>query len=279
MPGSNERAMEKAKTLPCDAVIFDLEDAVAPDAKPEAREKVCAAVAAGGYGAREVVVRVNGLDTEWGLEDIRAAANANPDAILVPKIENGAMVVKASALIAEADADPSVGLWVMMETPVAMLRAAEIAGAGGRLECMVMGTNDLAKDLHAVQTAARTPMITSLALCMLAARAFDLTILDGVYNDIKNEDGFAAVCDQGREFGFDGKTLIHPSQLEPCNRIFSPEAQAISDAREIIEAFKTPEAANVGVLKVGGKMVERLHLEEAKRLVAIADVIAAQEVS
>ena len=277
MPGSNSRAMEKAKTLDADTVIFDLEDAVAPEAKPEARRQVCDMVSAGGYGPREVIIRVNGLDTEWGKDDIAAVAKTGADGLLVPKINHAEDVAAANKLMDEAGAPPDMRLWIMMETPIAMLRAQEIAAAGGRLDCMVMGTNDLAKELNASHTDARTPMITSLALSMLAARAYNLTILDGVYNDIKNEAGFQAVCDQGRELGFDGKTLIHPSQLEICNQVFSPPAEAVEEAREVIAAFASPEAAGKGVLKVGGKMVELLHLEQAKQTVAIADAIAARQ--
>ena len=276
MPGSNARAMEKAKSLDADALIFDLEDAVAPDAKPEARAQVCEMVKAGGYAPREVIIRVNGLDTEWGRDDIAAAANAGADGLLVPKINRAEDVDQANKLIDAAGAPADLRLWIMMETPIAMLRAQEIAAAGGRLDCMVMGTNDLAKELNASHTDARTPMITSLALSMLAARAYDLTILDGVYNDIKNEAGFHAICEQGRELGFDGKTLIHPSQLEICNEVFSPPAKVVAEAREVIAAFEAPEAAGKGVLKVGGKMVELLHLEQAKQTVAIADAIAAR---
>ncbi len=276
MPGSNARAMEKAKTLNADALIFDLEDAVAPEGKVEARGQVCDMVKAGGYGPREVIIRVNGLDTEWGRDDIAAAAQAGADGLLVPKINRAEDVEAANKLMDEAGAPAEMRLWIMMETPIAMLRAQEIAAAGGRLDCMVMGTNDLAKELNASHTDARTPMITSLALSMLAARAYDLTILDGVYNDIKNEEGFSAICDQGRELGFDGKTLIHPSQLDRCNAIFSPPADVVEEAREVIAAFASPEAAGKGVLKVGGKMVELLHLEQAKQTVAIADAIAAR---
>lgn len=276
MPGSNARAMEKAKALNADAVIFDLEDAVAPDAKVEARGQVCEMVTAGGYAPREVIIRVNGLDTEWGRDDIAATAKAGADGLLVPKINRAEDVEEADRLIDEAGAPKGLRLWIMMETPIAMLRAQEIAAAGGRLDCMVMGTNDLAKELNASHTDARTPMITSLALSMLAARAYELTILDGVYNDIKNEAGFRAMCEQGRELGFDGKTLIHPSQLDICNEIFSPPPGAIEEAREVIAAFASPDAAGKGVLKVGGKMVELLHLEQAKQTVAIADAIAAR---
>jgi citrate lyase subunit beta/citryl-CoA lyase len=268
--------MEKARTLPADALILDLEDSVAPDAKPAARDQVCADVRKGGFGEREVAIRVNGLDTPWGRADLEAAAQASPDAILVPKVNDDAAIENASALMEAAGAPPGTALWAMMETPIAMLRAGEIAGAGGRLRCLVMGTNDLAKELGAVQTEERTPMIPSLALCLLAARAFHLTIIDGVYNDIQNLEGFEAACRQGRELGFDGKTLIHPTQIEICNRVFSPAPEAVEEARAVIAAFATPEARDRGVVKLAGRMVERLHLEQAEQLVAMAEAIEAR---
>ncbi len=276
MPGSNARAIEKARTLPADALILDLEDSVAPDAKPAARDQVCAAVHDGGFGNREVVVRTNGLDTPWGRADLEAAAKAGPDAVLLPKVNDAGMIGNANAMLEAAGAARETALWAMMETPIAMLRAQEIAGAGGRLRCLVMGTNDLAKELGAVQTEARTPMMTSLSLCLLAARAFHLPIIDGVYNDIQNLEGFEAVCRQGRELGFDGKTLIHPTQIEICNRVFSPAAEAVEEARAVIAAFNTPEARERGVVKLGGRMVERLHLEQAERLVAMAEAVEAR---
>jgi citrate lyase subunit beta/citryl-CoA lyase len=276
MPGSNARALEKAKTLAADSLILDLEDAVAPEAKLEARDQVCTAVRKGGFGNRELVIRVNGLDTPWGPEDLAAAAGAGPHAVLVPKVNDAMVLERATTMLKEAGAGPDVALWAMMETPIAMLRAQEIAGAEGRLECLVMGTNDLAKELRAVQTKARTPMITSLAICMLAARAFDLSIIDGVYNDIQDLEGLESVCLQGREFGFDGKTLIHPSQIEICNRVFSPSAEEVEQARAIIAAFEAPEAQGKGVVKVAGRMVELLHLEQARQLVALAEAIEAR---
>lgn len=279
MPGSNARALEKARTLPADALILDLEDAVAPDAKEEARRQVCEAVKAGGYGKREVIIRVNALTTEWGEADIAAAAAAGPDGILVPKINSAAEVETASKLMDKAGAKPDMQLWAMMETPVAMLQAQTIAAAAAdtRMTAWVMGTNDIAKELRCAHTPERMPMMTSLGLCLLAARAYGLAILDGVYNDIKNEDGFAAMCEQGRDLGFDGKTLIHPSQVEPCNRIFSPDPAEVAFSRQIIDAFKLPENAGKGVLKVEGRMVELLHAEIAERVVAIADAIAELE--
>jgi len=279
MPGSNARALEKAKTLSADTLILDLEDAVAPDVKADARAQVAAAVSKGGYGKREIVIRVNGLATEWGEADIAAAVAAGPDAILVPKVETPEEVDRASALLDKAGAGAHMQLWAMMETPLAMLQAQSIAARASdtRMSAWVMGTNDIAKELRCAHTPERQPMITSLGLSLLAARAYGLTILDGVYNDIKDEAGFAAMCAQGRDLGFDGKTLIHPSQLAPCNRIFSPEPEEVTFSRLVIQAFKLPENAGKGVLKVEGRMVELLHAEIAERVVAIADAIAELE--
>eukprot|EP00439_Symbiodinium_sp_Y106_P087951 s1_g487.t1 len=279
MPGSNARALEKARSIPADALILDLEDAVAPDAKAEARAQVCDAVKQGGYGKREIVIRVNGLSTEWGAADIEAAVAAGPDAILVPKISSAEDVVAASQLLDKAGAGKDLQLWAMMETPLAMLQAQAIAATAPdtRMTTWVMGTNDIAKELRCAHTPDRLPMVTSLGLCMLAARAYGITLLDGVYNDIKDEAGFAAVCEQGRDLGLDGKTLIHPSQVGPCNTIFSPDADEVVFSRQVIEAFKQPENAGKGVLKVEGKMVELLHAEIAERVVSIADAIAELE--
>jgi citrate lyase subunit beta/citryl-CoA lyase len=270
MPGSNARALEKARDIPADALILDLEDAVAPDAKEEARAQVCAAAKQGGYGKREIVIRVNGLDTPWGLADIAAAVAAGPHAILVPKINSAADVERAEEALTDA-----------IETPLAMLNIQAIAAKarepGSRMSVWVMGTNDIAKELRAAHTPDRVPMLASLGLALIAARAYGLVILDGVYNDIKNEDGFAAICEQGRDMGFDGKTLIHPSQVGPCNGIFSPDPETVAFARKTIEAFELPENKGKGVLKVDGKMVEILHAEIARRTVAIADAIAELE--
>lgn len=277
MPGSNGRALEKAKEIPADALILDLEDAVAPDAKEEARAQVCGAVKLGGYGKREIAIRVNALDTPWGMDDIKAAVAAGPDAILVPKINSAADVERAENALSDAGALGRVQLWCMIETPLALLNIQSIAAKarepGSRMCVWVMGTNDIAKELRAAHTPDRTPMLASLGLALLAARAYGLVILDGVYNDIKNEDGFAAICEQGRDMGFDGKTLIHPSQVGPCNEIFSPDPETVAFARKTIEAFEQPENKGKGVLKVDGKMVEILHAEIAKRTVAIADAI------
>ena len=281
MPGSNARALEKARAIPADALILDLEDAVAPDAKEEARQQVCDAVKVGGYGKREIAIRVNGLDTPWGAEDIKAAVAAGPDAILVPKINSAADVARAEQALSDAGAKPGLQLWCMIETPLAMLNIQSIAEAaqkpGSRMAVWVMGTNDIAKELRAAHTPDRVPMLASLGLALIAARAYGLVILDGVYNDIKDEEGFVAVCEQGRDMGFDGKTLIHPSQVGPCNNIFSPDPETVAFARKTIEAFELPENKGKGVLKVDGKMVEILHAEIARRTVAIADAIAELE--
>ena len=283
MPGSNARALDKAKEIPADALILDLEDAVAPDAKEEARAQVCAAVKGGGYGKREIIIRVNGLDTPWGRDDIKAAAAVAPHAILVPKINSAADVERAEEVLSDAGAKPGLQLWCMIETPLATLNIQSIAQKarepGSRMSVWVMGTNDIAKELRAAHTPDRVPMLASLGLALIAARAYGLVILDGVYNDIKNEEGFAAICEQGRDMGFDGKTLIHPSQVGPCNTIFSPDPETVAFARKTIEAFELPENKGKGVLKVDGKMVEILHAEIAKRTVAIADAIAELEAS
>jgi citrate lyase subunit beta/citryl-CoA lyase len=269
MPGSNARALEKAKTLAADAFIFDLEDAVSPDAKPTARQQVVAAVESRAYGSREIAVRINAPGTPWYEEDIAAAAKAKPDAILVPKVNSAAMVVELQKKLEALKAPESVRLWAMMESPIASLNAAQIAAASPRLDVFVLGTNDLARELCVPHVPGRAPMLTALQLCVLAARAHDLVVIDGVYNDIANTDGFVAECKQGREFGFDGKTLIHPSQLEPCNAAFSPTQDELEYARKIIAAFKQAEAEGRGVITVDGKMVEELHLQNARRSLAL----------
>ncbi|MFC0284371.1 HpcH/HpaI aldolase/citrate lyase family protein [Camelimonas abortus] len=279
MPGSNARALEKAKTLPADALILDLEDAVAPDAKPAAREQVCAAVKAGGYGPREVIIRANGLDTPWGRDDIRAAAAAGPDGILIPKVSSPETLLEVGRLLADAPA--KIRVWAMVETPAAILDIARIAAAARerstRLACFVMGTNDLAKETRARFVPGRQPMLPWLSLALTAARAEGLDILDGVYNNIQDMDGFRAECEQGRDMGFDGKTLIHPTQIEPANEIFAPPAAEVEWARKIIAAFELPENAGKGVISVDGKMVEILHAEIGRRVVAVADAIAARQ--
>ncbi|MCC5951727.1 MAG: CoA ester lyase [Acidimicrobiia bacterium] len=275
MPGANERALEKAKSLPADAIIFDLEDAVAPDAKPDARQRVCAAVGSGEYGRRELTIRVNSIDTEWHEADLRAAAEAGPDAVVVPKINRPADVHAVERLLESAGAPDTTTIWAMVETPIAMLAATDIASASERLNVLVMGTNDLAKELHAAHVPGRQPLLTGLGLALLAARATGKVILDGVYNDVKNPEGFATECRQGADMGFDGKTLIHPSQVEPCNEAFAPSADEVERARALIATFEEAEAAGVGVVTFEGRMVENLHVEQARQAVAISEAIAA----
>lgn len=273
MPGSNARALEKAASLPCDGLILDLEDAVAPDLKETARAQVAAAVSARGFGPREVVVRVNGLETPWIKDDVRAAIQARPHAILVPKISSAADLKFVEGLLSDAGAGPDLDLWAMMETPMAMFRAAEIAGAGGRLRCLVMGTNDIVKEVHGLHTPGREAVMTSLGLSVLAARAFGLACLDGVYNEIDDASGFAAVCAQGRAMGFDGKTLIHPSQIDATNRAFAPSDAEVAAARKILAAFALPENKGKGAISLDGRMIELLHAQIAARTVALAEAI------
>jgi citrate lyase subunit beta / citryl-CoA lyase len=272
MPSSNARALEKARTIPCDGLILDLEDAVAPDDKPAARDAACAAVRSGEYGNRELTIRVNGADTEWHADDLAAACAAGPDAIVVPKVGSADAVLELVDAMAGHDAPEHTKLWAMVETPYAMLHAEEIASASDRLTVLVMGTNDLAKELYAEHVPGRQPLLAGLGLALLAARATGKAILDGVYNDVKNLDGFLDECRQGREMGFDGKTLIHPGQVEGANEAFAPSAQAIEDARGILDAW---EARDSGVVTYNGRMIENLHVESARRTLAIADAIAA----
>jgi citrate lyase subunit beta/citryl-CoA lyase len=274
MPGANERALEKAKTLPADALILDLEDAVAPDAKADARERVCEAAASGAYGHREVTIRVNGLDTRWHADDVAAAAAAGPAAVVVPKVNSVADVAAIEKALEAHGAPDHTVIWAMLETPVAMLHAAEIATASERLAVLVMGTNDLAKELHAEHVPGRQPLLTGLGLCLLAARHADKVILDGVYNDIHDAEGFEAECVQGRQLGFDGKTLIHPGQLEACNRIYAPGEDEVAAAREIIAAFDEAQNEGRGVATVKGRMIENLHVDNARRVLAQADAIS-----
>ena len=273
MPGANTRALEKARTLPADALIFDLEDAVAPDAKEAARANVVAAAQSKAYGKREIAIRCNGLSTPWGAADITAIAKSGADAVLVPKVESAAEVASVIGLLDAAGAPQSMAVWAMMETPKGILRAEEVAGSHPRLTLFVMGTNDLVKDMRARHTPMRLPMITALGLGMLAARAHGLTILDGVYNDIQDAEGFRAVCQQGLEMGFDGKTLIHPSQVEPCNEVFAPSAAELEMAGKIVSAFRTAQAEGKGVVTVDGRMIENLHVEQAERALALATAI------
>ena len=277
MPGSNARALEKAKTLAVDAVILDLEDSVAPDAKEAARDQVAAAVKAGGFGSREVFIRVNGVDTPWHADDLTAAAHAAPDVILVPKISQPDALELIGRRLLDMGTDHKTRVWAMIETPLAVFNilaiAAEARDSESRLGGFVMGTNDLAKDTRARLVPGRAPMLAWLSTCVAAARIHGIDILDGVYNDIGNADGFAAECRQGVELGFDGKTLIHPSQIEPCNQAFSPSAEEVAMARKMIAAFDLPENKSKGVVSIDGRMVERLHADMARRTVAIAEAI------
>ncbi len=275
MPGANERALEKAKSIPADALILDLEDAVAPDAKADARKRVAAAAASGEYGRREVTIRVNGPDTAWHADDVRAAAEAGPDAIVVPKVDSPATVIAVERALEAAGAPDRTAIWAMVETPQAMLDARAIAAASERLTVLVMGTNDLAKELHAEHVPGRAPLLTGLSLALLAARATGKAILDGVYNDVKDTAGFEAECLQGRQFGFDGKTLIHPGQVEPCNRVFAPSEAEVERSRRIIAAFEEAAREGRGVVTVDGRMIENLHVEDARRILALAEAVAA----
>ena len=277
MPGSKARALEKARTLAADCLILDLEDAVPPAEKPAARSLVVEALKAGGYGRRELVVRINGLDTPWGADDLAAVAPVGPDAVLVPKVETAAGMQDIAAALAQHGAPERTRIWAMMETPRAMLDADQIAAASPRLGCFVMGTNDLVKELNATHTPLRLPVITALGLCMLAARAHGLAILDGVYNAYLDDDGLRDSCVQGREMGFDGKTLIHPAQLGVTNDVFGPSAEDLDLARRYIDAFEETVAAGGGVAVVDGRIVENLHVETARRQLAQAAAIAAME--
>ncbi|MBC7174151.1 MAG: CoA ester lyase [Polyangiaceae bacterium] len=274
MPGSNARALDKGRGISCDGIILDLEDAVAPDAKEQARKNVVEAVAQGGYGKRELLLRVNGLATPWGQADVVAAAKSGVHGVLVPKVESADMVRQVEAILVANGAPDDLAIWCMMETPRGILRAEEIADASPRLGGFVMGTSDLTKDLHAVHTSMRLPMITSLGICLLAARAAGLAILDGVYLDLADDEGFAASCRQGAELGFDGKTLIHPKTVDAANTAFAPTEDEVAFSKRIIAAHAEAEREGKGVLVVDGKLVENLHVENARRLVALADAIA-----
>lgn len=278
MPGSNARALEKAREIAADVLILDLEDAVAPEAKAAAREQVCAAVKAGGYGRRELVIRTNGVDTAWFGDDLGAAVEAKPDAILIPKVSAPETLDQIGAQLDSLKAQPTLRVWAMIETPLAILQAEAIARAArdprSRLSCFVMGTNDLAKETRARFVPGRAPMLPWLTSAILAARAHGLDILDGVYNDLKNEEGFLAECEQGRDLGFDGKTLIHPAQVATANAVFAPDEAELAQAQAIIAAFALPENQGRGAIQLGGRMVELLHAEMAKRVVALSEAIA-----
>ncbi|MBM7508597.1 citrate lyase subunit beta/citryl-CoA lyase [Nocardioides salarius] len=275
MPGSNERALEKARSIACDGLILDLEDSVAPDAKTAAREQVAAAASSGAYGRRTVAIRVNSIGTEWHDDDIVAAAQAGPDGVVVPKVNSADEVRALVASLEKAGAPDRTRLWAMVETPEAIFDVREIAAASERLAVLVMGTNDLVKELYAEHVPGRAPLLTSLSLSLLAARAAGVQILDGVYNDVKDAEGFLAECAQGRQMGFDGKTLIHPGQVAPANEQFAPSAEAVEDARGLIRAWE--DGQGTGVVTYKNKMVENLHVESAQRTLAIHDAVQALE--
>jgi len=269
MPGANDKALEKAKTLPTDAIIFDTEDSVSPDMKAVARDKVAAAVASGEYGSRELTIRVNSIQTEWFEADVRSAAAAGPAGVVVPKIDSAADVARVESLLESAGAPDSTMIWAMLETPTAIENAVQIATASERLTVLIMGTNDLAKELRAALVPGRHPLLWGLARCVNAARFADKVILDGVYNDVRNPEGFGLEALQGAEMGFDGKTLVHPTQVEPANDAFGPSEDEIEYSRRVIEAFDEGLAAGKGVVTVDGKMIENLHVDNARRALAI----------
>jgi citrate lyase subunit beta/citryl-CoA lyase len=280
MPGSNARALEKAKTLPADGVVLDLEDSVAPDAKESARQQVCDTVKAGGFGPREVFIRTNATDTPWFSDDLTAAAQAAPDGIVVPKISSPGQLETIGQRLLDMGTDHKTRVWAMIESPLAVFNVLSIAECARdsetRLAGFVLGTNDIAKDTRARQVPGRWPMIGWLMNVIAAARIHGIDVLDGVYNNIGDAEGFVRECEQGRDMGFDGKTLIHPNQIEPCNKVFSPSDDEVAQARKWIAAFDLPENKSKGVVSIDGKMVERLHADMARRTVAVADAIAAR---
>jgi len=278
MPGSNRRALEKAKTLPADGLILDLEDAVSPDAKPEARKNVAEMLATGKpYGKREVIVRVNGLNTPWGMDDIAAIAASGADGLAVPKVESADIVRQVQVAVRAAGGPEDMPIWCMMETPMGILRAAEIAGASPFVAGLVMGTSDLAKDLQCEHTFDREPFLTSFGLVILAARAFGIAALDGVHLDLSDDAGFAEACAQGRRLGFDGKTLIHPKTVAAANAAFAPAPDDVLKARALIATYAEAVARGQGVVVLDGKLIEQLHVDNARRLVALAEAIAEVE--
>jgi citrate lyase subunit beta/citryl-CoA lyase len=277
MPGSNPRALEKGRSLAADALILDLEDAVSPDAKDTARAQVGDAVAAGGYGRREIVIRSNGLDTPWGHDDLIMAATSGADAVLLPKVESADAVRRAERVLRAAGAPDALAIWCMIETPRGVLHAEQIADAGPRLAALVMGTSDLAKDLHCAHTPMRLPLLTSLSHCLLAARAAGLAIVDGVHLDLNDDDGFRRACEDGLDMGFDGKTLIHPKTIATANEVFEPAEETVAWSRRVIDAHRAASARGEGVVLLDGKLIENLHVEEAHRIVALAEAIAARD--
>ncbi len=274
LPGSNPRAIEKARALSADALIFDLEDAVAPEAKEAARRNTAAALTAGGYAPRELILRVNGLGTAWGHADLAIAATLPIDAVLLPKVESAELVRLAIEMLDTLGAPPQISVWCMIETPLGVLRAAEIAGASPRLGALVLGTSDLTKELNARETRDRLPLITALGLVLLAARAHGRAVLDGVQLDLADAAGFAASCRQGRDLGFDGKTLIHPSQIDAANAAFAPSEDEIARARRLVAVYAEAVAAGTGAIRHEGRLVEALHVEAARRTLALAAAIA-----
>ncbi|OQW90932.1 MAG: CoA ester lyase [Beggiatoa sp. IS2] len=273
MPGANARALEKARTLAADSLIFDMEDAVAPEAKSQARQQIIAAVTQGGYGQREIIIRVNGLDTPWGRDDLTAIAPLLINGVLLPKISSPQQLVTAVDWL-DAQGGRHLPIWIMTETPACILHLDEIAGSHPRLMGMVMGTSDLAKEMRVRHTVDRVGLLTPLSLCVLAARAHGLDIVDGVYLNLEDDTGFRAVCEQGRDMGFDGKTLIHPKQLDIANQVFAPTKEEVEHSRQVMTAWEQAQQEGKGVVVVNGKLVENLHYEEAKRLLALAEVIA-----
>ncbi|PBA31813.1 CoA ester lyase [Mycobacterium intracellulare] len=276
LPGNKPRALEKAKSLPADVLIFDLEDAVGPDAKAESRATVCEAVSSDSYRPREVVVRINGLDTNWHSDDLAAVAGSAADGV-VPKVETGQQVRALADALDALGAPKSLQLWVMIETPRAFLRAEEVASASERLAGLVVGTNDLVNELHGLHVPGRAPVVPALGMALLGARAAGKIILDGVFNDITDEGGFRAEAQHGREMGFDGKTLIHPSQIAPANELFGPSQKELDDARKVVSAYEEARAAGTSVITVDGRMIESLHVRDAQRILALADLIAEME--
>ena len=272
MPGANTRALEKAKTLPADSLILDLEDAVAPDSKNIARENIRTALESG-FGHREAVVRMNGLNTPWGLDDLKAFANTKADAIVLPKVESAKQIQEVAKLLSELRAPEDLTIWAMIETPKAIFKLEEIASAHPRLEALVLGTSDLVKDLHARHTLDRTETLTALSLSVLAARAYGLCVLDGVHLTLDDESGLRQSCIQGRDMGFDGKTLIHPSQIALANELFGPSPQEIEEAQQKIAAYETAISTGAGIAVLNGKLIEELHIQDAKRLIALAAAI------
>ncbi len=274
MPGANTRALEKAKSLPADSLILDLEDAVAPDAKAEARENIRAALVTG-FGHREAVVRINGLNTQWGLDDLKAFADTKADAILLPKVESASQIREVASLLKQFNPASTMKIWAMIETPLAIFKLPEIASSHPMLEALVLGTSDLVKDLHARHTPSRVETQTALSLSVLAARAHQLCVLDGVHLSLDDEDGLRQSCIQGRDMGFDGKTLIHPSQIALANQIFGPSLEEIDEARQRITAYEAAISSGAGIAVLNGKLVEELHIQDAKRILALANAIEA----